>query len=125
MRRGEVCGLRWSDVDLEAGRVTIRQQLVMIAGGEGRAVRVQNYPKSDGSPSPTVSVSNAFTVRARRAGLKRIRFHDLRHTHCAHLIAADVNIRAISGRMGHASVSFTLDRFRCSGPVPAARLTAA
>lgn len=47
---------------------------------------------------------------ARRCPM-RVRFHDLRHTHCAHLIAADVNVKAISRRMGHASVSFTLDRY--------------
>lgn len=32
MRRGEVCGLRWSDVDLDAGVLTVREQLVEING---------------------------------------------------------------------------------------------
>lgn len=40
-----------------------------------------------------------------------IRFHDLRHSHCGHLNAANVNIKAFSQGMGHASVSFTLDRY--------------
>lgn len=39
-----------------------------------------------------------------------IRFHDLRHSHSAHLIAAGRNPREISQRPGHASVAFTLDR---------------
>lgn len=30
MRRGEVCALRWSDLDLDAGRATVRQQLVVV-----------------------------------------------------------------------------------------------
>ncbi|MCH8129214.1 MAG: tyrosine-type recombinase/integrase [Acidobacteria bacterium] len=38
---------------------------------------------------------------------KRIR----RHTHCAHLIASGTDLKAISTRLGHASVSFTLDRY--------------
>lgn len=35
MRRGEVLGLRWGDVDLHAGRLAVRQTLVMV-GGESR-----------------------------------------------------------------------------------------
>jgi integrase len=32
MRRGELAGLRWSDVDLDAGSLTIRQTLTVVAG---------------------------------------------------------------------------------------------
>jgi integrase len=31
LRRGEACGLRWSDVDLERGRLTVNQQLVQVS----------------------------------------------------------------------------------------------
>ena len=41
----------------------------------------------------------------------RIRFHDLRHTHARHLLAAGVNIKVVSERLGHASVAFTLDTY--------------
>jgi integrase len=30
LRRGEACGLRWADVDLERGRLVVRQQVVVI-----------------------------------------------------------------------------------------------
>lgn len=43
------------------------------------------------------------------AGLGRVRLHDLRHTHVAHLISAGVPLTAISRRMGHASISVTSD----------------
>lgn len=33
MRRGEVLGLRWQDVDLDRGLLTIRQQVIQLAGG--------------------------------------------------------------------------------------------
>ena len=39
----------------------------------------------------------------------RIRFHDLRHSHATHLLAAGVNVKIVSDRLGHASVAFTLD----------------
>ncbi|MDQ7794170.1 MAG: tyrosine-type recombinase/integrase [bacterium] len=32
MRRGEICGLRWEDVDLDLGTVMVRRTLVMVAG---------------------------------------------------------------------------------------------
>jgi integrase len=32
MRRGEVCGVRWSDVDLDLGRIEVRQQLLTLNG---------------------------------------------------------------------------------------------
>ena len=41
----------------------------------------------------------------------RIRFHDLRHTHASHLLAAGVNVKVVSDRLGHASVAFTLDTY--------------
>ncbi len=41
--------------------------------------------------------------------LPRLRLHDLRHTHATLLLAAGVNPRLVSERLGHASVGFTLD----------------
>jgi integrase len=53
-------------------------------------------------------VSKAF-VGAVPDGLRRIQFRDLRHTHATQLLAAGVNPKVVSERLGHASVSFTLD----------------
>ncbi len=39
------------------------------------------------------------------------RFHDLRHSHVAMLIAAGVPMKAIQGRLGHASIVMTMDRY--------------
>ena len=38
-----------------------------------------------------------------------IRFHDLRHTHISHLLAAGVHPKVASERAGHSTVSITLD----------------
>ena len=43
--------------------------------------------------------------------LTRIRFHDLRHTHASLLIMDGVPVKVVSERLGHASVSFTLDTY--------------
>jgi integrase len=56
-------------------------------------------------------VSEAFDRRVQKSGQPRIRFHDLRHTHASHLLKAGVNIKIVSRRLGHASVSFTLDKY--------------
>jgi integrase len=56
-------------------------------------------------------VSQVFNRRVARSGLPRIRFHDLRHTHCAHLIEAGEQLLLITRRLGHASVAFTQDKY--------------
>ena len=43
--------------------------------------------------------------------LIRIRYPDLRHTHASQLLAAGVNVKVVSDRLGHASVAFTLDTY--------------
>ncbi len=54
------------------------------------------------------SKDRAFILLKQRP---RIRFHDLRHTHASHLLAAGVNVKVVSDRLGHASVAFTLDTY--------------
>lgn len=46
---------------------------------------------------------------AKKAGLKPIRVHDLRHSHASMLIDMEVNIKEISNRLGHESIKTTLD----------------
>ena len=45
------------------------------------------------------------------AGFAGLRFHDLRHTHAAWMIAAGEHPKVISSRLGHSSVATTLDRY--------------
>ena len=47
----------------------------------------------------------------RAASLDGLRIHDLRHTAVALWIAAGANPKEVAARAGHASVSFTLDRY--------------
>ena len=45
------------------------------------------------------------------AGLPRVRFHDLRHTHASLLLALGVHPKVVSERLGHATVGITLDTY--------------
>jgi len=57
------------------------------------------------------TVSKGFTSLIRRAGLPYLNFHGMRHTHATLLLAAGVNPKVVSERLGHASVAFTLDTY--------------
>lgn len=152
MRRGEVCGIRWSDIDLEGAALVVRRQLLTV----DHQMHFADRPKTDkgrrrieldtetvavlrrhrttqserrllvgagwtdldlvfcglaGEALHPESVAKVFERRVATSGLPRIRFHDLRHTHCAHLIAAGQDAKVVSTRLGHASVSFTYDRY--------------
>lgn len=152
MRRGEVCGLRWSDVDIDAGRLEVRQQIVTVdhvpmvsehpktdsgrrtvdldpatvavlraqraaqattrlAMGAGYTDRGFVFAQVDGSHLHPESVGHVFARRVARSGLPRIRFHDLRHSHAAHLIAARRDCLEISRRLGHANPAFTMSKY--------------
>ncbi len=47
----------------------------------------------------------------KRAGLRRIRVHDLRHSHATILLRQGVAAKIVSERLGHASIGITLDTY--------------
>lgn len=61
MRRGELCGLRWSDVDLDAGTITVCHSLVQIG-----STLVESKPKTDAGTDRTVHLTQG-TITALRA----------------------------------------------------------
>jgi integrase len=144
MRRGEILGLRWSDIDFKTGRLAVNQSLERVQGKS-----VLKPPKTPGSrrtitlPALTVealkahratqaaerlqlglgrpelvfghagpqdpdSLSKAFDRLVAGAGVRRITFHGLRHTHISHQLMDGVHVKIVSERAGHASVSTTL-----------------
>src|SRR5699024_12522767 len=46
-----------------------------------------------------------------KSGVKRIRLHDIRHSHASYLINNGYDIQIVSKRLGHAKVSMTLDNY--------------
>jgi integrase len=149
-RRSELLGVRWSDVDLDAGRIRFGRTLVLDADGvyvltdgtkttaSARTValdpatverlrrhRVQVledrmaaggawhdldlvFHRGDGLPVSPPAVSQSFKRASKSAGLPRIRFHDLRHTHATLLLQSGEPVRTVSQRLGHASPTITM-----------------
>jgi integrase len=60
--------------------------------------------------------SKTFAPACARAGIEGLRFHDLRHTSASWLLADGIPITAVSQRLGHASVSMTLDCYAHTMP---------
>ena len=67
---------------------------------------------SDGSPIHPDLISQTFERLLAKLDLPRIRHHDLRHTHATILLQQGVNPKVVSERLGHASVSFTMDVYQ-------------
>lgn len=65
----------------------------------------------DGRPIHPRSFSQAFDRAVARAGLRKIRLHDLRHTHATIAVKAGVPVKVISERLGHESPAFTLKQY--------------
>lgn len=60
---------------------------------------------------PENLIKREFHPALDRAGLRRIRFHDLRHSYASLLISQGENIKFIQSQLGHASATTTLDRY--------------
>lgn len=115
MRRGEIVGLKWDDIDLNAGRITITQ----TKNGEIRVVPLvglakevlQEYSKVRRIDSPLVfpgedpnqplKISPAFNRAVKNAGIPNFRFHDLRHSAASYLAMGGATLPEIAAVLGH------------------------
>lgn len=62
-------------------------------------------------PTNPGSAYRRMKVLLKQAGLPNIRFHDLRHTFATHALASGVDIKTLSGILGHTRAAFTLDTY--------------
>jgi integrase len=65
----------------------------------------------NGTPVDPADINKDFAYAIKKAGLPRIRFHDLRHTHATILLRLGENPKVVSERLGHAEVGITLDTY--------------
>ena len=69
------------------------------------------YPTDDTRLFPTTKSTFEHDIKtySAKAGLEKIRLQDLRHSHASFLINNNVNILAVSKRLGHEKVETTLN----------------
>jgi len=120
MRKGEILGLKWLDVDFRRRIIIIlktkgqKKREIPIGLGISRLLlRQRKYPDSphvfcreDGRP--VGSFRKAFDRVLKRAGIRDFTFHDLRHTFASHLVMRGVDLKTVQEIMGHSSFVTTL-----------------
>ena len=140
LRRGELLGLKWEDIDFEHGNLRVKRQVARINGEVVEApLKTKNayrtlplaedtiqvlkqqrnktgsspwvFPSPTGGPISPDSVLHMLHRVLKRAGLPRVRFHDLRHTFATLALQNGVDIKTVSGMLGHFSAGFTLDTY--------------
>ncbi|THA23004.1 site-specific integrase [Streptomyces sp. A1277] len=148
LRKGELLGLRWEDLDLDAGTAAIRRTLQRTATGglttlptktrasERRIALTTRCRQSlklhheqqqrereaagttwlhgghvfttvQGGPIDPTNLTRAFLTLLRKASLRRIRFHDLRHSTATLLLEQGVELVVIKELLGHAHIGVT------------------
>ena len=147
MRRGEVLGLPWRHVDLDAARLVVSQQVLSVEYRASVAdVKTTNsrrtidldprtvavlrswrrqqleqklatgrrgddefvFTRLDGGPIHPDLFSQSWERMVRASNHRRLRLHDLRHTHASILLKAGVPVKVVSERLGHSSPAFTM-----------------
>jgi len=69
------------------------------------------FCRYDGKPLLPDSITQAWRNLSRQCGLKGIRLHDARHTHASLMLKQGVHPKIVQERLGHASISITLDTY--------------
>ncbi len=129
LRLSELLGLRWRDVDL--GRKEVRVSHARVRGHDGHTKSGKNrqvplpaqavealrrldprtarvFLAPDGSELTLDKIKRPFWRALKHAGLRHIRFHDLRHTYASHLVSGGAPIQVVKELLGHADIKMTL-----------------
>lgn len=132
LRRGEICGLRWTDIDFQHGVLQVINQRVRLDTGE----IIDTSPKSRSSvrllplPAPLLAqlrqrrqltgyvcpltpsgLDAAHRALVRRLGLPYIPLHGLRHSMATAVIRHGGDMRCLQQLLGHASYATTANRY--------------
>ncbi|WP_406094720.1 tyrosine-type recombinase/integrase [Kitasatospora purpeofusca] len=148
LRKGELLGLRWEDLDLAGGTASIRRTLQRTStgglttlptktlsserrialptpclrslrdhrdqqtrerekAGRGWKESGQVFTRPDGHPIEPATLTRHFKALLCRAGLRQIRFHDLRHSTATLLLEQGVELVVIKEILGHAHIGVT------------------
>ena len=139
LRRGKLLALQWSDLDLDAGTLSITKQIYEVNGKMQISIPktkasirklvlppavievfreyqktakcrwVFPSPVKEDAPLTPGSMLRRLHVTLERAQCKQIRFHDLRHTFATMALESGMDIKTLSAMLGHVSAATTLD----------------
>ena len=126
MRRGEILSLKWENVNLSKRCIHIedsksgRSRDVPM---NGLAVEALSSIRQDSvyvfynptTREPIKDIKTAFKTACKNAGIKGLRFHDLRHTAATRMVEARVDLVTVSKILGHSSIQMTM---RYAHPTP-------
>lgn len=88
------------------------EDLERLAGEQGVLPDGTILRTAQGNPMTDQPLTKAVTTACKKAGLRRVTFHDLRHTCASLLIAAKMEPKAIQTYLGHATLAMTYDVYR-------------
>ncbi|HLK39244.1 MAG TPA: site-specific integrase, partial [Polyangiaceae bacterium] len=130
-RAGEQIAFEWGDLDLRNRFVCLRRsstdgtvrnttksgkprKVPLTASLEGalKAIRHAKGPlvfcQRDGKPMTLWMLHERLWVACRRAGLRRIRWHDCRHSFASQLVIAGTPLRQVQEWLGHSTITTTM-----------------
>jgi len=125
MRKSEIVHLRWNQVDLENREVEViktksgKKRIIPISrelydvltelsgSNKGSEFVFQYADPKTGTKRHLRYFRRAFENACRRAGIKGITFHDLRHTFASRLVRKGVDLITVKDLLGHSSVKTT------------------
>ena len=130
LRFGELIALRWEDVDLVAGKLTVRKSIVKGHEGEPKGRRSREVPlgdevlrllkqhrhlrgarvfcDQDGGVLRTPKARWELERACKRAGLRLVGWHTLRHSFASHLVMRGVSIVIVQRLLGHVDIKTTM-----------------
>lgn len=121
MRRGEILGITWNDVDLKNRTILVRNtkngkdrrlpmtervSYAIIALNKSRPYGDWLFYKNGNGGS--WAVNSAFRRLINRIGLNGLRFHDFRHTFATRLVTSGIDIVTVQILLGHSDIRMTM-----------------
>jgi integrase len=96
----------------ELRRLKREQAEELLALGVRQSGETLACARHDGEPMPPRSLTHEFAkVAGRLKDVPRVRFHDLRHSHATQLLSAGVHPKVAQERLGHSTITTTLDLY--------------